>query len=213
MHKLAQKKTMTVSLICSFLLYALAPALAGSKKLPVALIAIRFENVPGGVRERIDDRLSSLLTSESAMDVTRQPGIDHTTTSELPNKDGMDGSLEELARFADKLEVEYIYGGHISNNSTDEDRVLLVGEFWRYDRATGLRHTFEILKYYENFGLELLRFRNEFVRTVVADRNTGPKILPFLVLAGVAIVGIATFAIVSTEGGTSGGGGQAPVTP
>ena len=213
MHKLAQKKTMTVSLICSLLLYAFAPVLAGSKKLSVALMAIRFENVPDEVREGIDDRLSSLFTSESAMDVTKQPGIDNMIASELLNNGGMGGSLEALAGLAEKLEVEYIYGGHISNNNTDSKRVLLVGELWRYDRATGLRHTFEILKYYENFGVELLRFRNEFVRTVVAERNTGPKILPFLVLAGVAVAGIATFAIVSTGGGISGGGGQAPVTP
>ena len=213
MHKLIERKAMTVSLICSFLLYALTPALAASKKLPVALIAIQFDNISDEVRERIDDRLSNLLISESTMDVSKQTDIDNMITSELPNNGGMGDSLDKLARLADKLKVEHIYGGHLSNNSTDEDRVLLVGEFWRFDRATGLRHTFEVLKYYEDFGLELLRFRNEFVRTVVAERNTGPRILPLLVLAGVAVAGIATFAIVSSEGGTAGGGGQAPVTP
>ena len=118
-----------------------------------------------------------------------------------------------LAAIADELQADFIYAGTISNNAHEGERTLLVGELYRYDRASNLRHKFPILKYYDGFGVEVVKFRNQFVRTIIKNEGTRFKLLPALVLGGIAIAGILAFIFVSAEGAIGGGSIGEPDPP
>ncbi|MFQ5792803.1 MAG: hypothetical protein ACE5JI_20225 [Acidobacteriota bacterium] len=62
--------------------------------------------------------------------------------------------------------------------------------------------------YYENFGVELIRFEKEYVKTIAA--TTRRRTWPWLVLAGVGVAGIVALTLAST---TKSGEGKPPEPP
>jgi len=200
-------KTVIVLVLIGALCYAqIVPALAEAKKMRVAFAGIKFRDLPEEVEKRIFDRLLQELESSSAFelvkpeDVYAKVGRDKMTAF----FDSLDAAA--FASLADELQVDHIFAGELSNNSREPERVLLVGKLYRYDRDIDARHTFEVLKYYDNFGVEVIKFREEFIKTITSpEESSGNKLLPYLVLAGVAALGLATFALVKVDAGGEGG--------
>jgi len=181
------KAGLTLVIIFCLLFTQLSLLVAG-EKLKVAFLGLEFENLPESIQNDITDQLHRMLTRESSLQVL---GEDELKDMLPANSNGInyyrnpgEKSLSELAL---KLDVDYIYGGYLSNNNRSSDRVLLVGEFYRYDRASNLRHKFEVLKYYEDLNGELTEFQAEFVRSIVGGEDGGFKLLPLIVLAGIAL--------------------------
>ncbi|MFQ5639116.1 MAG: hypothetical protein ACE5IR_14125 [bacterium] len=193
------------SVICAQII----PALADSKKVRVAFAGVKFEDLPEDIEKRIFDRLKNQL-SRSSLELINPSDVQAAIGSEK-----MEAFFDKLdhasfSALAEKLQVDYVFAGHIGNNSRDPERILLVGDLFRYDRVSNLKHRFEILKYYDNIGVELLKFRQEFVRTIEPEEQVKSKFAPYLLLAGIAAVGIATFAFVKVSTKNEGQPGQRP---
>lgn len=196
-------------LIFSVVFTLIVPAFADSKKVKVAFAGITFEELPAEVEKRLLERITNLLKEQSSFLLLQSTDIEKVVGKEwlesfLENQD-----QSSFAALAEQLQVDYVFGGRISNNNRDGERILITGDLYRFDNSSQLRHKFEILKYYENIGVELLKFGNEFVQTITLAEEPG-KILPYLVLASVAVAGIALFALVKIDKGGSGSGNQRP---
>lgn len=204
------KTFLVIFLIFSLILAQFIPAIADSKKVRVAFAGIKFEDLPEEIEKRIFDRLQDQLGSESSLELIKPAEIQETIGSEkmIAFFDQLDAA--SFSTLAEELQADYVFAGHLANNSRDSGRILLVGELFRYDRDSNLRHKFEVLKYYDTFGVELFKFRHEFVKTIVPEEQSKSGILPYLLLAGVAAVGIATFALVKIDAGSEGAPGQRP---
>ncbi len=204
-------KTTLVFLLIFALNYAqLAPGFAGekskSKKVKVAFLGIKFDDMPDETRDRVLARVQELLEKESSFHLA-QPG-------ELEKQLGK----EKLAGFfaqpdsaafrtlAEELQVDYLFAGRLANQSREANRVLLVGELDRFDRAAGILNKFEVLKYYDNIGVELLKFQEEFVKTILPSNAGSNKALPFIVLGGVTLAGIVALVLSSSKSGSEGDG-------
>lgn len=213
MFQIAFKRPIVGVLIFSLLSLQITPALANGKKINVAFIGLRLEQMPKEVRERILERVEDLLNAQTSLQVKSPQKVEEVLGAETVAKLLKNPEQGDFVELASQLQVDYIYGGNVSNNAGEGEKILLVGELYRYDRVSNLRHKFEILKYYSNFGVELTKFKNEFVKPIVGEVKTGPKILPILVLGGVALAGILTFAFISAKGGAGGGRIQEPDPP
>ncbi len=213
MVQISFRIAVVVVLLLSLLGIQIRPALADGNKIKVAFVGLDFENLPKGVADRILQRVEDLLKAQSSFQVKDWKSVEEALGAEAVAKILKHPDQSTFSELANELQVDYIYGGNISNTAREGEKILLVGELYRYDRASNLRHKFEVLKYYDNFGVELLKFRQEFVKTVVSEAKTGPKILPILVLGGVVLAGILSFAFITAKGGAGGGGSEDPDPP
>jgi len=205
MFQISFKRPIVVLLIISLLSLQFIPTLANGKKIKVAFVGLEFEHLPKEVREKVLQRVEDLLNAQSSFQLQDPEKVEELLGAETVAKLLKHPAQSNFSELANELHVDYIYGGNISNNAREGAKILLVGELYRYDRASNLRHKFEILKYYDNFGVELIKFKEEFVKSIVGEAETGPKILPFLVLGGIVLAGILSFVFISAKGGAGGG--------
>ncbi|MCH7674637.1 hypothetical protein IH879_06760 [candidate division KSB1 bacterium] len=213
MFQISFKRPIVVLLIFSLLSLQIIPALANGKKIKVAFVGLQFEHLPQEVRERVLQRVEDLLSTQSSIHLMNSKKVEELLGAETVAKLLKHPEQNDFFALASELQADYIFGGNISNNAREGEKILLVGELYRYDRASNLRHKFEILKYYDNIGVELIKFKEEFVKSIVGEARTGLKILPVLVLGGIVLAGILSFAFISAKGGAGGGGIPDPDPP
>lgn len=202
-------KTALVLLIIFAFNYAqIAPCFAGDKqeKVRVAFAGIKFDEMPAEVRGRVLERVQELLEQESSFQLMKLPEVEKTLGAERLARFFAQPDSAAFRALAAELQADYVFAGRIANQSREANRVLLVGELDRFDYAANILNKFEVLKYYDSFGVELVKFREEFVRTIVPT-NTGGKSLPFIVLGGITVVGIVALVLSSGKQGSQGEGG------
>ncbi len=205
-------KTILVFTVIFALMYAqLAPGFAGengkSKKVKVAFLGIKFDDMPDETRGRLLARVQELLEKESSFDLAKPEAMEKKLGTARLAQFWAQPDSAALRSLADELQMDFLFAGHLANQSREANRVLLVGELDRFDRATGILNKFEVLKYYDNIGVELLKFQEEFVKTIVPSNAGGNKVLPFIVLGGVTLAGIVALVLSTSKAGSEGEGG------
>jgi hypothetical protein len=186
---------------------------ANQKKVRVAFAGIACEDLPSEVENRILERVQELLEQEPSFQLMKPAEIQKSLgTERLATFFSRPDSAAFNALAAD-LQVDYVFAGRIANQSREPNRVLLVGELDRFDRAANILNKFEVLKYYDNFGVELVKFKEEFVKSIVPTEGGRSKILPWLVLGGVTVAGIVALALRHGKAGAAGEGQSDPVQP
>jgi hypothetical protein len=202
-------KTILIYLLIFALNYAqLAPGFAGekNKKVKVAFAGIKFDDVPAEVRDRVLERVQELLEQEASFQLMKPPEVEKILGAEPLANFFADSDSAAFRALANALQTDYVFAGRIANQSREADRVLLVGELDRFDHAANILNKFEVLKYYDNFGVELVKFREEFVKTIVPANTGGSKSLPFIVLGSITVVGIVALVLSSGKEGSQGEG-------
>ena len=103
----------------------------------------------------------------------------------------------DLARLSKDANLDYIFVTSLSNISEDQNRVMLEGNVFRYNRKSDDVYRYEILSYAEDLDLHIQAIKRELVETIPHSvyglgRNR------IYVLVGIAI--IVGFAMSQTFG-------------
>ncbi|MDZ7363010.1 MAG: hypothetical protein ONB46_20160 [candidate division KSB1 bacterium] len=209
-------KTALIFLLIFALNYAqVVPCLAGanSKKVPVAFLGIKFDEVPPDLQKRLLERMTETIESNSSVRLIEPDDVAKTIGAEKITQLLAQPDTAALRGLAGQLQVDYIIAGRLANRSEESQRVLLVGELNRFDRATNMLHRFEVLKYYDNFGVELLKFKQEYVETMAPAQTSGKLSWVWLVIGGITLLGIGAMALSSIKAGAEGEGTPPPDRP
>jgi hypothetical protein len=211
MHYAAFKKILAILLIFALNYAPLAPCFAGEKthKVKVAFAGVKCNDMPEEVRANVQARVLELLEQESAFDLLKPQEVEKKLGAEKLAAFLAQPDSAAFRALAAELQVDYVFAGSLANQSRDQ-RVLLVGTLARYDRAADILNKFEILKYHDNLGVEILKFREEFVKTIVPTGAGKSKSLPFIVLGGITVAGIVALVLSSGREGSQGTGGAPP---
>jgi len=209
-------KTALIFLLIFALNYAqVVPCLAGtnSKKVLVAFLGIKFDDITPDLQKRLLERMMETIESNSSVQLIKPDDVARTIAAEKIAQMLAQPDTASMRGLAEQLQANYIIAGRIANRSQELQRVLLVGELNRFDRATNMLHRFEVLKYYDNFGVELVKFKQEYVETMGPARSSGKLSWVWLVLGGVTLLGIGAMALSSLKAGAEGEGAPPPDRP
>jgi len=206
-------KTTLVFLLIFALNYAqIVPGFANSrsKKVSVAFIGIKFEDVAPELQARLLDKVTETIESNSSLQLIKPAAVAKAIGPEKIAQLLAQADSSSFRALAEQLQVNFLIAGRLANSSREPQRTLLVGELNRFDRATNMLHRFEVLKYDDNFGVELVKFKQEYVETMIPAESSEKKSLAWLVLAGVAVAGVVAMALTFSKAGAE---GEAPPPP
>ncbi len=212
----ASIKTTLIFLLIFALNYAqVVPCLAGanSKKVSAAFLGIKFDDMTADLQKRLLERLTEIIESNPGVQLIKPDDVAKTIAAEKIAPILAQPDTASMRSLVEQLQANYIIAGRLANRSDDPKRVLLVGELNRFDRATNMLHRFEVLKYYDNFGVELVKFKQEYVETMAPAQSSGKLSWVWLVLGGVTLLGIGAMALSSIKAGAEGEDAPPPDRP
>ncbi len=213
MEKIRFKIFIIASLINSLIFVQVFPNLvrAGEKKKKIALIGIKFVDVPQQTRDIISWRMAAILELKDSFYLTRPDEArivyGRNKMDELLTKQ----EVELYQQFAKQFGFAYVFSGKLTNQTPDSSQVFLVGELSRFDLATGELNHYEIHTAYDNFGNQLVAFKKQFVESVAIGQRTGRSAWSFVILGGLVVATVLSLRLAlgnkSGESGTDPGTG------
>jgi len=120
-----------------------------------------------------------------------------------------------LKRAATQVGADHIFFATLDNQSQHADRIMLVGNVVRYDLETDQVYRMEVLKYIDDFGIEIARVNQTLLSTIDID-NTIPFSSAGLAFGAIMVLGLLMLLAlkINVELGSGeqspGGGGTGP---
>ncbi len=174
------------------------------KDIRVVFVGIKFKNVPEQIREIISWRMTAILDTQESLILTKPDAArivyGRKKMSELIEKQ----SLEAFLAFAEQYKFDHVFSGNLVNQSADSDKVFLVGELSRYDLATGNTNIYKISKDYDKFGNELIKFKEQYVESLLNNKDSERQPWSLLVVGGIAIAAVIVTGVLLSAGGAKG---------
>jgi len=211
MRSESKKAAVVFTLIFTLIYSQVIPVYAGPKKrtVRVAFAGMKFEEFAPDIQEKILHRVNQVFVED--------PSLQFVSPAEVRKTMGPEAVAELLdqqdqASFlavAEKLDVEFVFAGALVNNSRDPNRILVDGEIVRFHRHTLGILRYEILTYYEDLGVELMKFKQGYVDTMSLSRSgkSGSQLWPLLIVGGVVAAGIIAWKV---AGGSTAGDEEGP---
>ena len=183
----------------AFIIPSSALAKSDGGKVQVAYVGVQINGVPKDSAKRLQKRVLNLVTKESQLQLIEPEEAAKQAGNDLINSVFETPVPEAFKLIADQLHVNHVYAGKIANRNDEDERILLVGNLYRYDRETNLVHRFEVLKYADLMGVEFVRFDQEYVQTILPTQVKKNSTLPWIVLGAVTVAGLLAMTFVGSD--------------
>jgi hypothetical protein len=212
MRSSALKTALAYILIFSITVCQSTPSLAANNdKRRAAFAGINFDNVPPDMQEILLWRIAGIMETQSSFLLTKPNSVQLHYGQAKTAAFLRQQNLEAFADLARELQLDHVFSGALANQSSDNSRILLVGQLNRYDHKTGQIKIFEINHDYEQFGNALIAFKERYVDNLPAAQDSKSKVWS-RVFAGGAIIAIVV-GIALLIGGAGGGEGEEKKPP
>ena len=148
------------------------------------------------------------------------------TDQMIDDKNALDVAGEELdslfseindfrfKQVADKMDVAYIFAGKFKNVSPDDRKVMIQGEFYRYNAQLNSSFRYDVLRYYERMDAEARVIKQQMVDSLPTVTTPSSFKNVLLLFGSILLVGILLMSLAGTDYNSTGdGSGGTPVTP
>jgi len=194
-----------------FLLPGIANAQVISSKIFYA--GIEIEGVEDWMKEEFDKKFNNIftdLTSDRVISISQGKTIAGTEIDSLFN----DINDFRFKQVADKMDVAYIFAGKFKNVSPDDRKVMIQGEFYRYNVQLNSSFRYDVLRYYERMDAEARVIKQQMVDSLPSVTTPSSFKNVLLLFGSILLVGILLMSLAGTDYNSTGdGSGGTPVTP
>lgn len=210
------KKVLSIIVVLSLLLTQTVPGKAADdpRRVRVAFLGVRFENVDTETEHYFTKNILELLTRDKALDVV-PPAEARQRLSESRIVGIFSNPVKDsLLALSEDLQVDYLFLGELSNQSRDPQRPLLVGTFLRFDRSNGANYVLEIAVFRQSLFEEIIKINEQLVKPILPppDEPFFKRYLVLIIIGGITIGGLILLLLSSGKGGGE-GIVNAPPTP
>ena len=201
--------------LCLFLCYPLLYGAEKKRKPVIAFIGTRLDNIPEVHHNRINLKFHNLFSEYQGI-VYKGPNPILEALGPA-TVDSVIGTADKamLKRAATQAGADHMFFATLDNQSQNADRVMLVGNVVRYDLETDQVYRMEVLKYIDDFGIEIARVNQNLLSTIDID-NTIPFSSAGLAFGAIMVLGLLMLLAlkINVELGSGeqspGGGGTGP---
>ena len=195
-----------ITLLASCVLFAQEKSNEPTSK--IAYAGIQIDNVEPWVKTELTKKMDSIFDGLSKDIFIPLQAVETLAQSEVRElySEVTDSSLQKVA---DKTGAKYVFVGIFNNVSPDDRRIMVQGNFYRYNSELKSKFRYEVLKYYERMNDEALIIKKQLVDSIPAT-TTPPTLRNMIIVFGtVLLLGIFFMTLTGTsvfaEGGDSGG--------
>ena len=174
---------------------------------------IEIEGVEDWMKEEFDKKFNNIftdLTSDRVISISQGKTVASTEIDSLFNEIN-DFRFKQVA---DKMDVAYIFAGKFKNVSPDDRKVMIQGEFYRYNVQLNSSFRYDVLRYYERMDAEARVIKQQMVDSLPSVTTPSSFKNVLLLFGSILLVGILLMSLAGTDYNSTGdGSGGTPVTP
>ena len=196
-------------ILSTILFYKLSAQVQPSK---VLYAGVEIEGLESWMKEEFEQKFNKIFE-----DITDQM-IDDKNVLDVAGEE-LDSLFSEINDFrfkqvADKMDVAYIFAGKFKNVSPDDRKVMIQGEFYRYNAQLNSSFRYDVLRYYERMDAEARVIKQQMVDSLPTVTTPSSFKNVLLLFGSILLVGILLMSLAGTDYNSTGdGSGGTPVTP
>ena len=196
-------------ILSTILFYKLNAQTQSSK---VLYVGVEIEGLERWMKEEFEQKFNKIFE-----DITDQI-IDDKNVLDVAGEE-LDSLFSEINDFrfkqvADKMDVTYIFAGKFKNVSPDDRKVMIQGEFYRYNAQLNSSFRYDVLRYYERMDAEARVIKQQMVDSLPTVTTPSSFKNVLLLFGSILLVGILLMSLAGTDYNSTGdGSGGTPVTP
>ena len=196
-------------ILSTILFYKLSAQDQSSK---VLYAGVKIEGLESWMKEEFEQKFNKIFE-----DITDQM-IDDKNVLDVAGEE-LDSLFSEINDFrfkqvADKMDVAYIFAGKFKNVSPDNRKVMIQGEFYRYNAQLNSSFRYDVLRYYERMDAEARAIKQQMVDSLPTVTTPSSFKNVLLLFGSILLVGILLMSLAGTDYNSTGdGSGGTPVTP
>ena len=178
----------------------------------VLYAGVEIEGLESWMKEEFEQKFNKIFE-----DITDQM-IDDKNVLDVAGEE-LDSLFSEINDFrfkqvADKMDVGYIFAGKFKNVSPDDRKVMIQGEFYRYNAQLNSSFRYDVLRYYERMDAEARVIKQQMVDSLPTVTTPSSFKNVLLLFGSILLVGILLMSLAGTDYNSTGdGSGGTPVTP
>ena len=196
-------------ILSTILFYKLS---AQDRPSKVLYAGVEIEGLESWMKEEFELKFNKIFE-----DITDQM-IDDKNALDVAGEE-LDSLFSEINDFrfkqvADKMDVAYIFAGKFKNVSPDDRKVMIQGEFYRYNAQLNSSFRYDVLRYYERMDAEVRVIKQQMVDSLPTVTTPSSFKNVLLLFGSILLVGILLMSLAGTDYNSTGdGSGGTPVTP
>ena len=197
-------------ILSTILFYKLSAQVQPSK---VLYAGVEIEGLESWMKEEFELKFNKIFE-----DITADQMIDDKNALDVAGEE-LDSLFSEINDFrfkqvADKMDVAYIFAGKFKNVSPDDRKVMIQGEFYRYNAQLNSSFRYDVLRYYERMDAEVRVIKQQMVDSLPTVTTPSSFKNVLLLFGSILLVGILLMSLAGTDYNSTGdGSGGTPVTP
>ena len=196
-------------ILSTILFYKLS---AQDRPSKVLYAGVKIEGLESWMKEEFEQKFNKIFE-----DITDQM-IDDKNALDVASEE-LDSLFSEINDFrfkqvANKMDVAYIFAGKFKNVSPDDRKVMIQGEFYRYNAQLNSSFRYDVLRYYERMDAEARVIKQQMVDSLPTVTTPSSFKNVLLLFGSILLVGILLMSLAGTDYNSTGdGSGGTPVTP
>lgn len=197
-------------ILSTILFYKLS---AQDRPSKVLYAGVKIEGLESWMKEEFEQKFNKIFE-----DITVDQMIDDKNALDVAGEE-LDSLFSEINDFrfkqvADKMDVTYIFAGKFKNVSPDDRKVMIQGEFYRYNAQLNSSFRYDVLRYYERMDAEARVIKQQMVDSLPTVTTPSSFKNVLLLFGSILLVGILLMSLAGTDYNSTGdGSGGTPVTP
>ena len=197
-------------ILSTILFYKLS---AQDRPSKVLYAGVKIEGLESWMKEEFELKFNKIFE-----DITADQMIDDKNVLDVAGEE-LDSLFSEINDFrfkqvADKMDVAYIFAGKFKNVSPDDRKVMIQGEFYRYNAQLNSSFRYDVLRYYERMDAEARVIKQQMVDSLPTVTTPSSFKNVLLLFGSILLVGILLMSLAGTDYNSTGdGSGGTPVTP
>ena len=179
----------------------------------VLYAGITIEGVESWMAEEFEKKFEDIF-----IDIKKERLLPLSVARDLASNE-IDTLFQEITDYkfnqvSQKLDVAYIFAGKFKNVSPDDRKVMIQGEFYRYNVQLNTSYRYEVLRYYERMDSELGVIKLQMVESLPSVTTPSSLMSIGLLFGAILLVGLLLMSMAGTDYNSTGDGtGGTPVTP
>ncbi|MBT3662330.1 MAG: hypothetical protein HN927_03335 [Candidatus Marinimicrobia bacterium] len=181
-------------------------------QVKVAYIGIQVENVESWVKSELETKLNAIFNGLDPEKLIKSDEVNKLAKEEIETL-FIEINDQNFQKIADKTGARYIFAGKFKNVSPDKSRIMIQGDFYRYNAQLKSSFRYEVLKYYERMNDEVKVIQQQMVDSMpYAPKPASLKQVTF-VFTGIILIGLVFMTLTGTsvwQNGEGSGEGTKP---